>query len=79
MVETAGGKPDMKEGRITVALVEDDAGTRENLLAVLEASARLKCLCACAAGEEALAKLPGCQPEVELMTSNCPASAALSV
>lgn len=55
-----------------MALVEDDAGTRENLVAVLEASRRLKCVCACATGEEALKKLPACSPDVVLMDIKLP-------
>jgi DNA-binding NarL/FixJ family response regulator len=62
----------MSPKAISVSVVEDDAGTRENLVAVLEASPRLRCLRACASGEEALEKLPACVPDVVLMDINLP-------
>jgi DNA-binding NarL/FixJ family response regulator len=62
----------MREDRITVALVEDDAGTRENLMAIVEASPRMQCVCACATAEEALEKLPAIAPAVVLMDINLP-------
>ena len=52
---------------ITIAIVEDVAATREHLLAVLGRARGLKCLRACASGEEALRTLPGDAPDVVLM------------
>jgi DNA-binding NarL/FixJ family response regulator len=62
----------MSNKLISVSVVEDDAGTRESLVAVLEASPRLRCLCACATAEEALQKLPTRLPDVVLMDINLP-------
>ncbi len=57
---------------ITIAIVEDVAATREHLLAVLGRARGLKCLRACASGEEALRTLPGDAPDVVLMDINLP-------
>jgi len=62
----------MSSKPITVALVEDDAGTRENLVAVLESSPRLKCLAGYASAEQALRELPARPPDVVLMDINLP-------
>ncbi|MEQ2010116.1 MAG: response regulator transcription factor [Limisphaerales bacterium] len=57
---------------ITFAIVEDVAATREQLLAVLKRVPGLKCLRACANGEEAVRLLPGDAPDVVLMDLNLP-------
>ncbi len=57
---------------ITIAIVEDVAATREHLLAVLGRVRGLKCLRACASGEEALRTLPSGAPDVVLMDINLP-------
>lgn len=57
---------------ITFALVEDVASTREHLLAVLRRAPELKCLRACASGEEALRLLPDDAPDVVLMDLHLP-------
>ena len=57
---------------ITIALVEDIAATRENLLAVLGRARGLRCVGACATGEEAVRVLPAAAPDVVLMDINLP-------
>lgn len=56
----------------TVAIVEDDTGIREDLVALLNASPGFRCVGACAAGEEALVQIPFWRPEVVLMDINLP-------
>ena len=62
----------MTQKRITVSLVEDDAGTRQSLKAVLDASHTLSCLNAYPSGETALKEIPANPPEVVLMDINLP-------
>jgi DNA-binding NarL/FixJ family response regulator len=62
----------MSSNIIKVALVEDDAGTRENLVAVLEAAPNLKCVASCPNAEVALRELPANAPDVVLMDINLP-------
>lgn len=57
---------------ITIAIVEDVVATREHLLTVLARVRGLKCLRACASGEEALRMLPADAPDVVLMDINLP-------
>ncbi len=57
---------------LTVAIVEDDAGTREALGRVLGRSRGFRCVGSYASGEEALRELPELQPEVILMDINLP-------
>jgi DNA-binding NarL/FixJ family response regulator len=56
----------------TVAIVEDDAGIRDNLIALLNGSPGYQCVAACASGEEALARVPAAKPDVVLMDINLP-------
>jgi DNA-binding NarL/FixJ family response regulator len=56
----------------TVAIVEDDAGIREDLVALLNGSPGCRCVGACVAGEEALIEIPHWRPEVVLMDINLP-------
>lgn len=56
----------------TVAIVEDDAGIREDLVALLNASPGCRCVGACASGEAALIDIPFWRPEVVLMDINLP-------
>ena len=58
--------------RITVGIVEDDRKARENWVKILNAHSRLKCVAACATGEEALKQLPESPPDVVLMDINLP-------
>ena len=56
----------------TVAIVEDDAGIRDNLVALLNGSRGYRCVGACASGEDALVEIPFWNPEVVLMDINLP-------
>ncbi len=56
----------------TVAIVEDDAGIRENLVALFKSSPVHRCVGACSSGEEALVQIPHWRPEVVLMDINLP-------
>jgi DNA-binding NarL/FixJ family response regulator len=62
----------MNKPPIKVSIVEDDAGTRENLMAVLGAAATLSCLRAYPSGEEAVREIPKAVPDVVLMDINLP-------
>jgi DNA-binding NarL/FixJ family response regulator len=62
----------MTDKRINVALVEDDRGTREKLMAVLANAPRLRCRHGYPSGEEALREIPADPPEVVLMDINLP-------
>lgn len=57
---------------IRLAIVEDDAVIRQSLTQILEEARGLRCLAACATGEEALKRLPDLQPDVVLMDINLP-------
>jgi DNA-binding NarL/FixJ family response regulator len=56
----------------TIAIVEDDAGIRNNLVAFLTASPGYRCVGACASAEEARAQIPYWKPDVVLMDINLP-------
>lgn len=62
----------MKSKPITVAIVEDVAGTRESLETILRRAGAVQCVAACASGEDALRDLPALSPEVVLMDINLP-------
>jgi len=55
-----------------VAIVEDDAETRESCAKLLDIPARIKCVASCGSAEEALRVIPLCQPQVVLMDINLP-------
>src|SRR5438552_1025704 len=57
---------------INVSLVEDDRGTRETLVALLNGTSNLRCLHACATGEEALRQIPLNKPDVAVVDINLP-------
>src|ERR1043166_953702 len=57
---------------ISVAVVEDDAGTRETLKKILARAARLQFAGAYASGEEAVRAMPAVRPEVALVDINLP-------
>ncbi|MCX6874831.1 MAG: response regulator transcription factor [Verrucomicrobia bacterium] len=61
-----------KPSVITVAIVEDQSELRESLREVLDASAALRCVAACANGEEAVRDLPELRPQVVFMDINLP-------
>lgn len=55
-----------------VAIVEDDAGLRAQLVEILEAAPNVRCVGACASGEEALEEIPSRLPDVVLMDIKLP-------
>jgi DNA-binding NarL/FixJ family response regulator len=57
---------------LTVCIVEDNRGTRESLVAVLQHEPRLRCLAAYASGEAALSGIPAEKPDVALVDINLP-------
>ena len=62
----------MNQATITVALVEDAAGTRANLVALLGRTPGIECVGAFATGEEAVERMPPLLPAVVLMDINLP-------
>ena len=56
----------------TVALVEDDARLRKQLVQILEDSDDIECVIVCASAEEALEKIPSKNPDVVLMDIKLP-------
>jgi DNA-binding NarL/FixJ family response regulator len=62
----------MSPTRIPVAIVEDNAGTRDVLKQILNRSPRLRFVGAWASGEEAIRALPAAGPEVALVDINLP-------
>jgi len=57
---------------ITISIVEDNAGTRESLAALLNDSPAVRCLSAFASGEEALRGIPLETPDVALVDIHLP-------
>ena len=59
---------------IKVAIVEDNAGIRENWVKLINRAHGFQCVCVCGSSEEALRQLPAIQPEpdVVLMDINLP-------
>ncbi|HSY17393.1 MAG TPA: response regulator transcription factor [Candidatus Acidoferrales bacterium] len=58
--------------QITVSIVEDNRGTRENLVALLNGEPGLRCLNAYASGEEAVRGIPADKPDVALVDIKLP-------
>ena len=58
--------------RKTVALVEDDARLRKQLVQILEDIDDIECVIVCASAEEALEKIPSKNPDVVLMDIKLP-------
>jgi DNA-binding NarL/FixJ family response regulator len=56
----------------TVAVVEDDARLREQLLQILENIKDIECVAVCGSAEEALEKIPARNPDVVLMDIKLP-------
>lgn len=61
-----------KKRPITICLVEDNHGTRDSLVAVIEQEPSLRCLAAYATGEAALSGIPAERPDVALVDINLP-------
>ena len=57
---------------ITISIVEDNAGTRENLVALLNGEPGLRCLNAYPSGEDAVRGIPHAMPEVVLVDIKLP-------
>ncbi|MGA2749630.1 MAG: response regulator transcription factor [Verrucomicrobiota bacterium] len=57
---------------ISVAIVEDDAVTRRSLSQIVDDARGMRCVVACATGEDALKLLPAARPEVVVMDINLP-------
>src|SRR5512137_1550710 len=57
---------------VNIAIVEDNAGVRENWAKLLSAEPGFKCVAACDTGEAALKRLPACGADVVLMDINLP-------
>jgi DNA-binding NarL/FixJ family response regulator len=57
---------------ISVAIVEDDKGTRRNLELLIGEAPGFRCVCACGSGEDALRLIPQAKPEVVLMDIHLP-------
>src|SRR5438874_528498 len=55
-----------------VGIVEDDGLLRKTLVRLVGETRGLRCVAACASGEEALQKLPALKPDVVLMDLNLP-------
>jgi DNA-binding NarL/FixJ family response regulator len=58
--------------KIGVSIIEDNAGARETLRALLERTSGLRCIGAYANGEQALRKIPGELADVFLVDINLP-------
>lgn len=56
-----------QEGRIKVALVEDQSKARESWSRLIDSFPDFTCVCSCVSGEEALALIPKKAPDVILM------------
>jgi DNA-binding NarL/FixJ family response regulator len=57
---------------ITIAIVEDDAGLRQSLAAVIQRTADCRCVGIFGSGEDALREIPKLAPTVILMDINLP-------
>lgn len=57
---------------IKVAIVEDSRTIRESLRRIIDDTPGLRCECAVSSGEEALATMPHCRPDVILMDIHLP-------
>jgi DNA-binding NarL/FixJ family response regulator len=55
-----------------VAIVEDDAGVRESLAALIGHSANFRLVAECASGEQALVAIPECGAEIAVMDIHLP-------
>src|SRR5437763_1261738 len=57
---------------VTISIVEDDRGTREQLASLLDQIPSFQCVGACATAEEALQKIPLQKPDVVLVDIHLP-------
>jgi DNA-binding NarL/FixJ family response regulator len=64
---------------IEVAIVEDDPGLRESLVALVRRAPRLQCVADYGTGEAALAGLPAVRPDVVLVDINLPGMSGIEL
>jgi DNA-binding NarL/FixJ family response regulator len=57
---------------IKVAIVEDNAGIRDNWAKLINRAAGFQCVCVCGSSEEGLKQIPVAGPDVVLMDINLP-------
>ena len=57
---------------ISIAIVEDNAGVRQNFQRLIEDAPGFRCVCACDCGEDALRQIPCVRPDVVLMDLHLP-------
>ena len=57
---------------IKVAIVEDNAGIRDNWAKLINRAAGFQCVCVCGSSEEGLKQIPLARPDVVLMDINLP-------
>ena len=62
---------------ITVAIVEDDARIRCNLVAMLGTAKDVSCIADCASAEDAITRLPALKPRVMFMDINLPGKSGI--
>jgi DNA-binding NarL/FixJ family response regulator len=62
----------MTSAPVTLAIVEDNQGTRDGLVQLFSRIADIKCLGAFASGEAAVQGIPGLRPQVALVDINLP-------
>jgi len=67
----------MTAAPITVAIVEDDARIRRNLVAMLGTAKDVACIADCPTAEDAIARLPGLKPRVIFMDINLPGKSGI--
>lgn len=68
----ASPETDVAQDVVKVAVVEDSAAVRANLVEMLNHSDDLTCVCACATTAEAVAEIPAFAPHVVLMDLHLP-------
>jgi len=57
---------------VRIAIVEDNAGIRDNWAKLIDDAPGFRCVCACASAEDALKQIPLAAPDVVLMDINLP-------
>jgi DNA-binding NarL/FixJ family response regulator len=67
----------MTAAPITVAIVEDDARIRRNLVAMLGTANDVACIADCASAEDAITRLPELKPRVIFMDINLPGKSGI--
>jgi len=65
------------DAKVNVAIVEDNAETRQSLAKLLNAQPRVRCVAACESAAAALAVIPDLRPQVVLMDINLPGTSGI--